>query len=246
VNNVLYNWMSRSVDGGDEQSFFTFINNYYKPGPMTPAGSPVSHRILKPEAQRGKPATDKFGRAYVAGNIVEGNARVTADNWDGGVQIEPVIPGADRNALLATIRADKPWPHAPLDIQPAAVAFESVLAHAGATLPRRDAVDERIVAMTRAGTATHRDGRIRLPSDVGGYPEYRGTPHADADRDGLPDAWERRHRLNPADPTDATGDLNGDGYANIEDYINGLDPAAPKTDWSDLRNNVDRRHVVAR
>lgn len=38
---------------------------------------------------------------------------------------------------------------------------------------------------------------------------------------------------------DASGDLNGDGYTNIEDLINGLDPQAKKTDWTDLRNNVD-------
>ena len=34
-------------------------------------------------------------------------------------------------------------------------------------------------------------------------------------------------------------DLNGDGYTNIEDFLNGLDPRAPKVDWSDLANNVD-------
>jgi hypothetical protein len=45
--------------------------------------------------------------------------------------------------------------------------------------------------------------------------------------------------------SDAVGDLNGDGYTNIEDFINGLDPRAPKTDWTDLKHNVDRRNLPA-
>ncbi len=33
VNNVLFNYRHRTVDGGDHRSFFNIINNYYKPGP---------------------------------------------------------------------------------------------------------------------------------------------------------------------------------------------------------------------
>jgi hypothetical protein len=54
VNNVVFNWWNRSADGGDNASFFSFINNYYKPGPITPAGEPISYRILKPESGRDK------------------------------------------------------------------------------------------------------------------------------------------------------------------------------------------------
>ena len=36
VNNVLFNYRHRTVDGGDHRSFFNIINNYYKPGPGTP------------------------------------------------------------------------------------------------------------------------------------------------------------------------------------------------------------------
>jgi hypothetical protein len=74
---------------------------------------------------------------------------------------------------------------------------------------------------------------------MGGYPEYKAwTPYQDTDMDGMPDDWERRFGLNPYDPTDANGDLNGDGYTNIEKYINGIDPKT-KTDWRDLSNNYD-------
>ena len=44
--------------------------------------------------------------------------------------------------------------------------------------------------------------------------------------------------LDPNDPSDAAKDCNGDGYTNIEKYINGLDPRK-KVDWKDLRNNRD-------
>jgi len=36
-------------------------------------------------------------------------------------------------------------------------------------------------------------------------------------------------------------DLNGDGYTNIEDFINGLEPRAKKVDWADLKHNRDAR-----
>ena len=41
------------------------------------------------------------------------------------------------------------------------------------------------------------------PSEVGGYPAYKGTPYVDSDGDGLPDTWETAHGLNPHDPADA-------------------------------------------
>jgi hypothetical protein len=269
ANNVLYNWRHRTVDGGDHLSRFNIINNYLKPGPGTPAGE-IRHRFLKPESSRERNTVDRFGLAYVAGNVAEGNARVSADNWAGGVQPSARGPLAE---VLAKIRVNAPFPHAAFPLQPAADAYRDVLANAGATLPRRDAVDERIIRQVRTGTITKTQvakssqekarfygyapqwvdaladyvakGFVTDPAEVGGWPEYQGTPYRDTDGDGLPDAWETAHGLNPNDPADATQDLNGDGYTNIEDFLNGLDPRAPKIDWTDLKNNVDRRNVVA-
>jgi pectate lyase len=265
VNNVLFNWVHRTVDGGDHRSLYNIINNYLKPGPATPKGEGVACRLLKPESERSKTVVDNFGKAYVAGNIVEGNERVTKDNWDGGVQPESRAPLAE---VLPKIRVNEPFAHAPLPIQPASDAYETVLATAGATLPHRDAVDTRIAQTVRTGLTTARPGpdtrrqlaqppytekdidrQIELigkgiithPSQVGGYPNYKGTPYKDADGDGMPDDWEKRHGLNPNDATDAGTDLNGDGYTNIEDFINGLDPKMAKMDWTDLKNNVDKR-----
>ncbi len=238
VNNVIFNWRHRTVDGGDHRSFYTIINNYFKPGPITPLDEPISYRLLKPEARRAKPPVDDYGQAYVAGNIVEGNETVTADNWNGGVQIESI---AEESTILPKVRAEKPYPHAHLTIQPAAEAYELVLAGSGAIRPKRDAVDERIVEMVRSGQVTYKEGKgiITDIEQVGGYPEYFGEPYADADGDGMPNAWETKYGLNPYSSLDAAGDLNGDGYTNIEDFLNGLDPRAEVAPWQAPQDYVD-------
>ena len=59
----------------------------------------------------------------------------------------------------------------------------------------------------------------------------------DSDGDGMPDAWEIANGLNPNDPSDAVKDCNGDGYTNIEKYINGMD-TKKKVDWTDLKNTT--------
>ncbi|HEY0944738.1 MAG TPA: hypothetical protein VGD81_05705 [Opitutaceae bacterium] len=264
VNNVLFNWKHRTIDGGDHRSYFTILNNYFKPGPVTPRDEPIGHRLLKPESERSKTVVDNFGKAHVAGNVVEGNERVTANNWDGGVQ--PEVKSTSIDSALAKIRADKPYPHAYIEIQPAREAYKTVLANAGATLPKRDAVDERVMEMVRTGKVTAKagpkdaealagirfsdkligeimhevdQGIITNPSQVGGYPEYRGKPYKDSDSDGMPDAWEKKHGLNPNDASDAAGDLNGDGYTNIEAFLYQLDPRGTKATIDTPRTFVD-------
>jgi hypothetical protein len=246
VNNVLFNWRHRTVDGGDHRSFYTIVNNYLKPGPATPVDEPIRHRLLKPEARRSKEANSDFGRAYVAGNVVEGDERVTADNWDGGVQVDE-SDGHDPDKVLPAIRSDEPYPHAYVEILSADDAYAHVLANAGATRPRRDDVDERIVEMVRRGEVTYQKGRgiITDVKQVGGYPEYRGEPYPDDDSDGMPNSWEIAHGLNPHEAADAVGDLNGDGYTNIEDFLNGLDPRAPKQQWHTPRTYEDLFDALA-
>ena len=263
ANNVVFNWRHRTTDGGDHRSFYNIINNYFKAGPVTPQDRPIGHRFLKPESRRAKPPVDDYGRAYVAGNVVEGNEQVTADNWDGGVQVESID---DSDKVLASVRSNEPYPHAYLEIQPASEAYQSVLTNVGATRPKRDPVDERIIETVRTGKVTAvaganiRDqlanpnfsekmidklvhevslGIITDISQVGGYPEYKGRPYDDSDGDGMPNRWEVRHGLDPDDASDAVTDLNGDGYTNIEDFINGLDPSAPARTWSTPRNYQD-------
>ncbi|MBR2114238.1 MAG: polysaccharide lyase, partial [Prevotella sp.] len=86
---------------------------------------------------------------------------------------------------------------------------------------------------------SYKQGIITDPRQMGGYPEYRSwEPYKDSDGDGMPDEWETRYGLNPNNAGDANGDCNGDGYTNIEKYINGIDPST-KTDWRNMNNNYD-------
>jgi pectate lyase len=242
-NNVLFNWQHRTADGGDETSFGNFIGNYYKPGPAVNDG-PIRYRILLPQGKRlssadmRKGLRDKireFGKWYVAGNIVEGNEKVTADNWAGGVQF-PVKIDADE---MKKFRLDKPFVDAPVTIESAEKAYKRVLACGGATLPVRDKVDRRIINQVATGTVLYKDGIITDPAQVGGWPEYNaGTAPADSDHDGMPDEWEKANGLDPKDPADGASDKDGDGYTNLEECLNGTDPGK-SIDYKDLRNNID-------
>ena len=257
VNNVIFNWWNRSLDGGDYRSMFNIINNYFKPGPITPTDQPIRYRILKPESGYMKPQT--YGRAYVDGNYIVGSPEVTKDNWNGGVQLEDHSEAETKN-YLELIKQPKPFSMPNITIMKAEEAYEFVLKNVGATLPKRDAVDERIIKQVRTGKIEAKDGlenaigaefiKRRLPADsykkgiitnpnqVGGYPEYKGKAYKDSDNDGIADAWEKKFGLNPNDASDANKDANGDGYTNIEKYFNNIDPKG-KTDWTKTENNTD-------
>lgn len=257
VNNVIFNWWNRSLDGGDYRSLFNIINNYYKPGPITPKDQPIRYRILKPESGYMKPKT--FGRAYVSGNFVDGSPEVTADNWNGGIQLEDLSLEASKE-YLELIKQPKPFAMPQFKIMKAEEAYEFVLNNVGANIPKRDAVDERIIKQVRTGKIEVKDGlenaigaafiKRRLPADsyksgiitnpnqVGGYPAYKGKAYKDSDNDGISDSWEIKYGLNPKDASDANKDLNGDGYTNLEKYCNGIDPTQ-KIDWTKAENNTD-------
>ena len=270
VNNVVYNWVHRSADGGDYSAQFNFINNYYKPGPATPKDTPIGHRILKPESGRSKLDHHVYGRVYAEGNVMEGFPEITADNWAGGIQVED-NDGCDGHESYMRQRRPAAMPY--LHILSAQEAYEYVLANAGATVPCRDLVDQRIIEEVRTmqpyyvpdadkyqgdvsglspksqaedgffkyrhmAKDSYKLGIISDPRQMGGYPTYNGNPRIDTDGDGMPDEWELANGLNPNDPSDATGDINSDGYTNIEKWINGI-PTTSRIDWRNLANNYE-------
>jgi hypothetical protein len=71
-----------------------------------------------------------------------------------------------------------------------------------------------------------RRGTGRIIDDeasVGGWPMLRSrSASKDSDGDGMPDRWEKKRKLDPNDPSDAAGDADGDGYTNLDDYLNAL------------------------
>lgn len=250
ANNVVFNWNNRSTDGGDYTALFNIVNNYYKPGPVTNLKEPISYRILKPESGRSKLPYVVFGRAYVEGNIIEGNEKVTKNNWDGGVQLEnkkgELMTFEQASPYFAAMRVKKPFPMPKITILPTLAAKEYVLTNVGANLPKRDPVDTRVIKQVKTGKIDFIEGvklpekdfeHRRLPKDsykqgiitdvsqVGGYPEYKGTPYKDTDDDGMPDAYELKNGLNPKDASDAAK-ISKSGYSNIEVFLNSVVPVS--------------------
>jgi len=244
-NNVVFNWRHRTMDGGDETSLINVINNYYKPGPATLEDMVstivrIEQRDMYSPGRRFQnsrwypPAGKRPGKWYIAGNLIEGHPDVTADNWKGVKLMEG--PGT-----LEMARVNTPFEGWPVNQQTALQAYQEVLAKAGATLPRRDPVDKRVVEMVRTGKVSFENGIISDPQQVGGYPDYTFSPDevpADADKDGMTDDWETQYGLNPKEPSDASLDSDGDGYTNIEEYLNGTNPQE-KIDYFNLDNNID-------
>jgi hypothetical protein len=233
------------MDGGDETSLMNVINNYYKPGPATNDNmrstiARVEERNQYSPGRRFEPGNwyppteGRPGKWYVAGNIMEGSPEVTADNWRG-------MHSQSHGRVSELARVNTPFEGWPVNQQTAPEAFEEVLAKAGATLPRRDAVDRRVIEMVRTGKVTEGDGIVSDPEQVGGYPNYSFSADevpADSDHDGMPDEWEQSHGLNPNDASDGPTDRDKDGYTNVEEFLNGTDPLQ-FIDYTNLGNNVD-------
>ncbi|WP_363322023.1 T9SS type A sorting domain-containing protein [uncultured Pontibacter sp.] len=219
-NNLIYNWMGNSAYGG-ENGNYNIVNNYYKPGPATPSSR--NKRVMQISFESNATFGPGYGKFYIDGNFVHGNASVSASNW-AGVDYDSGIPTADREKAKLTT----PIEYHMETVHTAQQAYEAVLEQAGASL-KRDAVDARIVADVRNGAATFNGsktgyrGIIDSQEDVGGWPVLAtGTAPTDTDGDGMPDAWETEHGLNPNDSADRNGDYNGNGYTNLEKYLNSL------------------------
>ena len=119
-----------------------------------------------------------------------------------------------------TNKRSKPFPAVSVRTTSAQDAFQAVLASAGATLPRRDAVDRRLVTDVQKGKMSLIDSQ----EDVGGWPRLSTTsPRRDSDSDGMPDKWETMFGLSLG-KDDSSGDPDGDGYTNIEEFLNATDP----------------------
>lgn len=217
-NNIIYNWGHNNIYGG-EGGNYNIVNNYYKYGPST--AKKTRFRIVNPSKLESP--FIPYGKYYVAGNHVDGSPEISQNN-SLGVHMGDGSAEDKKTALVNTVfgKADIPF-------QTAQDSYIAVLQHAGASLPRRDTLDERIIENVR-----NRTGKI---IDVqGGYPhgtEYSLTINAwpvlhslpaprDTDADGMPDDWEITNGLDPNAAADASQYKLHTQYTNIEIYINSL------------------------
>lgn len=217
-NNVIYNWGSNSVYGGESSGKYNMVANYYKYGPATNSG--VRSRILE-VSMDANPATYSpgYGQFYITDNYMYGNGTVTNNNWSG----VSYNSGVNKTAC----KAIEPFECYPITQHTAEMAFDRVLDYAGASL-KRDAVDTRIAkevrdgSYTYAGSGTGKKGIIDSQVDVGGWPAYSSTTAPiDSDGDGIPDFWEDANGLNKNDASDAKL-TNAEGYTYLEVYLNSI------------------------
>jgi hypothetical protein len=241
-NNVVYNWIGRTTDGGVQRC--NYVSNYYKPY----AANPYATYLLKLDPINTNWGTEVY---FMTGNVMQGRNYFT-NNWlNGGFN-----NGAATQAQVQTNSEVFP---SYVTSQTASNAFKLVLSDVGCNLPVPDVIDHRIIGEVLDGT-THYEGTngptytidgvvqddpspnypgiIDAPTDVqdaAGSPNYPWPAYntsavpIDSDHDGLPDWWELLKGTNPnsapGDFSDSNADPDGDGYSNLEDYLNWL--AAP-------------------
>jgi len=200
VNNVVYNWGASCYNFGGGTSFNTYsnvTNNYFICG----VGG----------TRDGIVGGDSTVYAYFKGNYFDKNRNGILD----GVEFT--------NYSTSLHRLSAPNNYPPLNKEMTAKeAYYSIIANAGASL-HRDEVDKNLMldlqSLGPKGYFITKEDT--LPTKGPGILKG-GTPPTDTDRDGMPDQWEIQHGLNYRSAADAMKDADGDGYANLENYIHSI------------------------
>jgi hypothetical protein len=231
VNNLVYNWgifatLSQNLLG---HHFHNAVGNYYKPGPDTTAAA----------LQRAMEIDDLTNSLYT---IIK-NAALGVYHSDNRLWVAPSqttdvpVLCTKWNKVLNQFQACDPasyaMPHFTVPAvatSSAEIAYDTVLADAGVShriqsdgrwAVARDATDTRVVSEVQTGAGAIIDSYAEFP----GWPSLVGAAApADADQDGMPDAFEQRYFLLPSDPVDGPQDFDGDGWTNVEEYLNGTNP----------------------
>ncbi|MCR2806872.1 S-layer homology domain-containing protein [Paenibacillus soyae] len=230
-NNVVYNYGFNGVYGGGF-TFTNFMNNIVLPGPGT--RDAVANQII----DAGE--SGKLGGFYINGNRI---VNETMDETTGLLtgSSEHVKNSGDSSGDSITTYATEPFLSADSTGVNSGVTNEAfddyvtngvvaandqllsdILAQAGATYPRRDAIDARIVAEVEQGLGRY----INTENEVGGYISEFGVIEEqrpadfDTNANGMADAWEADQGI--LNDEDAYQTITDSGYTWLELYINGL------------------------
>ncbi|WP_265594168.1 Ig-like domain-containing protein [Haloferula sp. BvORR071] len=218
-NNVVYNWKSRTTDGGAME--VNFVNNYYKPGAAT---------TLVPYAVTMNHENDFGGsqRCYFTGNVMAGYFNEASQSTGRRSVVSNGAPTPTYETFVAA-----PFFENYVGTQTALSAYKRVLSDVGANRPL-DTHDTRVIQETLSGTYTYTGtgpygGYPGLPNtqdDVGGWENYPSEARAanwDSDGDGLPNWWESLIGTSPSSPagdfSEANADPENDGYTRLDDYL---------------------------
>ena len=224
-NNIFYDWgLMPGYSNYDEHVRINLVGNYYKPGPSTHSNHAIAYRV-----------GGELNRIHVVDNYHTNNLEAAKDNG----RLIAVKPDDGTINLISDA-----FPYPPMKHSTGEEIYDLVLVGAGAVLPYRDPVDQRIINEIRTGTGSI----INSQKDVGGWPVYKATKApADKDRDGMADKWERAHGLNTKDSDDHRNDADKDGYTNLEEYLNGTNPNAATAslqDYVEFKATLDELEVL--
>jgi len=204
TNNVVYDWYGGCAMSGNDHTRINWKNNYAMRG--------INSNDQAHEVCHSADGFDPIPTVYVNGNL--GTNRLTQKDPQWGVSIGWQYIDQDPAWRRLT-----PWEAPPVTDRVASKEMaDCIVAAVGATAPVRDSVDKRVVNDFMQGTGTFIDN-VSFPAD---FPTFVNVPPAaDKDGDGMPDAWELAHNLNP-DIDDSASDADHDGYTNIEEYLHYL------------------------
>lgn len=201
-NNVIYNWGGAHAGYNNDSLSVTrmnYVGNYLIPGTDSEKNG-IAYATCS-----------AYDRSYFEGNYYDGF--LPADQWS-LVRFRKYWTEKNIQEYKQTI----PFEAGTVNTEDAQLALRQVLENGGATLPKRDAVDLRIVDNVR-----NRTGRIiKSQEDVGGWPELKSlTAQVDSDKDGMPDSWETKNGLDPKNADDRNK-IGNNGYTMLEKYLNSI------------------------
>ena len=266
AQNVVYNWKSRGSEASSEHET-QYLNNYHKRGPATGARKPIIIQDGcggNPASEFWDGVCKR--RVYLSGNRSSDNNYETDtpldDVWRGAkrqIECRDVLDSPqDKNddfdgfgcdftgdTVPLAFRLSSPFDttgRVPLPLPATSDAVrDSIIDFAGASRsltcqgiwqPNRDVEDTRLHDEFNDST-----GSINIDTDTLTAPTLATGPACtDTDGDGMPDAFES---LCGADATSLSisGDISGDGYLNMEEYVNGTNSGGVDLAWTDNSGN---------
>jgi hypothetical protein len=225
INCVFYNWATDGYIMGDTEgaSECNMSGNYFIYGPSSSDGSHITN-------------TTAAFHVYPKDNWVDNNKN-------------GVLDGTSISSYKTATVMSTPYAYPGVTrLLAAKDALAYVAQNAGASIAR-DTVDkfliDELLSYGKKGKIITTEDDNDIPNNVGTV--AKGTPPADADKDGMADTWETKHGLNPSDATDGKkSTLSADGYTNLEMYVNELagDPVVYKNPVS-LIDKVHSLHDAA-